>query len=124
MVLKILFCVRFSPEMVTQACAKFKLSKRQVRRVYEILRLRATNTSDKTAYLEYRLDVKNRLNAPFQVNNYHRTTFTDINRLFLPSAPDLILFRVNLSHVRENYTISRNKKPEEGSRFQIITIIC
>ncbi|KAI8437644.1 hypothetical protein MSG28_011895 [Choristoneura fumiferana] len=56
----------FSSEMVTQACAKFKLSKRQVRRVYEILRLRATNTSDKTAYLEYRLDVKNRLNAPFQ----------------------------------------------------------
>ncbi|XP_061728551.1 histone acetyltransferase type B catalytic subunit [Cydia pomonella] len=56
----------FSPEMVSQACAKFKINKKQVRRVYEILRLRATNTSDKAQYLQYRLDVKNRLNAPFQ----------------------------------------------------------
>ncbi|CAH0402376.1 unnamed protein product [Chilo suppressalis] len=56
----------FSSEMANQACAKFKINKKQARRVYEILRLKNTNTSDKTAYLNYRLDVKNRLNAPFQ----------------------------------------------------------
>ncbi|XP_026761468.1 histone acetyltransferase type B catalytic subunit [Galleria mellonella] len=56
----------FSPEMANQACLKFKINKKQARRVYEILRLKNTNTSDKTAYLNYRLVVKNRLNAPFQ----------------------------------------------------------
>lgn len=53
--------------MAEQACSNFKINKKQSRRVYEILRLKNTNTSDKTAYLNYRLDVKNRLNAPFQV---------------------------------------------------------
>lgn len=53
--------------MEKQACKKFKINKKQTRRVYEILRLKNTNTSDKAAYLSYRLDVKNRLNAPFQV---------------------------------------------------------
>ncbi|XP_068619673.1 histone acetyltransferase type B catalytic subunit [Battus philenor] len=56
----------FTTEMVNQACNKFKINKKQTRRVYEILRLKCTNTSDKAAYLSYRLDVKNRLNAPFQ----------------------------------------------------------
>lgn len=53
--------------MAIQARNKFKINKKQARRIYEILRLKNTNTSDKTAYLNYRLDVKNRLNAPFQV---------------------------------------------------------
>ncbi|KAF9813823.1 hypothetical protein SFRURICE_007978 [Spodoptera frugiperda] len=52
--------------MAIQACNKFKINKKQARRIYEILRLKNTNTSDKTAYLNYRLEVKNRLNAPFQ----------------------------------------------------------
>ncbi|CAG4959935.1 unnamed protein product [Colias eurytheme] len=56
----------FSPEMANQARSKYKINKKQARRVYEILRLKNTNTSDKNAYLQYRLDVKNRLNAPFQ----------------------------------------------------------
>ncbi|XP_004931327.2 histone acetyltransferase type B catalytic subunit [Bombyx mori] len=56
----------FSAEMAIQARNKFKINKKQARRIYEILRLKNTNTSDKTAYLNYRLDVKNRLNAPFQ----------------------------------------------------------
>ncbi|CAB3233508.1 unnamed protein product [Arctia plantaginis] len=56
----------FSQEMAMQARSKFKINKKQARRVYEILRLKCTNTSDKTAYLAYRLEIKNRLNAPFQ----------------------------------------------------------
>ncbi|CAH0677783.1 unnamed protein product [Spodoptera exigua] len=56
----------FSQDMAVQACNKFKINKKQARRIYEILRLKNTNTSDKTAYLNYRLEVKNRLNAPFQ----------------------------------------------------------
>jgi hypothetical protein len=35
--------------------------------VYEILRLRITNTKDEAEFREYRLDVKRRLNIPYQV---------------------------------------------------------
>ena len=39
---------------------------KQARRVYEILRLRATNISNETDYRNYRLDVKRRLNIPYK----------------------------------------------------------
>lgn len=58
----------FSDEMVQEAREKLKLSKRQTRRVYEILRLKATNVNDKEQYKNYRLEIKKRLNAPFQKN--------------------------------------------------------
>lgn len=35
--------------------------------MYEILRLKATNRRDDEEYRQYRLDVKKRLNTPFQV---------------------------------------------------------
>ncbi|KAK3740426.1 hypothetical protein QZH41_012019, partial [Actinostola sp. cb2023] len=38
----------------------------QCRRVYEILRLKATDRSDPKEYKEYRLDVKRRLNTSYQ----------------------------------------------------------
>lgn len=44
----------------------FDLQK-QARRVYEILRLKATDRSNQEAYKTYRLMVKNRLNGPHQV---------------------------------------------------------
>ncbi|XP_065838986.1 histone acetyltransferase type B catalytic subunit-like isoform X2 [Oscarella lobularis] len=56
----------FDDEMIAEATEKLKLVKSQTRRVYEILRLRATNRGDPDAYRKYRLDVKNRLNKPFQ----------------------------------------------------------
>ena len=39
----------------------------QCRRVYEILRLRVTDLSNAEDYKSYRLEVKKRLNVPFQV---------------------------------------------------------
>ncbi|XP_069951943.1 histone acetyltransferase type B catalytic subunit isoform X2 [Cherax quadricarinatus] len=56
----------FSEAMVEEAKKKLKLNKRQVRRVYEILRLRVTDRSDKEAYRWYRLDIKNRLNVQYK----------------------------------------------------------
>ena len=40
---------------------------RQTRRIYEILRLKCTSAADKAGYKGYRLDIKRRLNLPFQV---------------------------------------------------------
>lgn len=51
---------------VMQACQKLKLSKKQARRVWEILRLRATDKGNVDQYREYRLWVKSRLNEPYQ----------------------------------------------------------
>lgn len=56
----------FSKEMAEEARTKFKINKKQARRVYEILRLKCTDVNDPNEYKEYRLDVKNRLNAPYQ----------------------------------------------------------
>ena len=62
----------FTDAMATEANQKLKLCKRQARRVYEILRLhfvrKAGGLTDKNAgYKDFRIDVKKRLNMPFQV---------------------------------------------------------
>lgn len=56
----------FNKLMASEAREKFKINKKQARRVYEILRLRETNLSDETEYRDYRLNVKRRLNIPFK----------------------------------------------------------
>jgi histone acetyltransferase 1 len=59
----------YSDEMEHDARNKLKLNKRQSRRVYEILRLRVTDCMNKHELKNYRLDVKRRLNIPFQKNS-------------------------------------------------------
>nr|CAG4641713.1 EOG090X06NC [Eurycercus lamellatus] len=56
----------FSSEMVEEAQTQLKINKKQARRVYEILRFHATNLADLADYRAYRLDVKRRLNIPYQ----------------------------------------------------------
>ncbi|KAK6045480.1 hypothetical protein COOONC_17015 [Cooperia oncophora] len=50
----------FTEEMRLAALNKLKITKRQSRRVYEILRLKCTNMKDAVEAKEYRLDVKRR----------------------------------------------------------------
>ncbi|XP_067138521.1 histone acetyltransferase type B catalytic subunit [Centruroides vittatus] len=56
----------FSEEMKLEAQEKLKLTKKQARRVYEILRLHITNTNNEEEYKAYRLEIKKRLNSPYQ----------------------------------------------------------
>ncbi|KAJ9589576.1 hypothetical protein L9F63_017214 [Diploptera punctata] len=56
----------FTEEMIAEAKEKFKVNKKQARRVYEILRLHMTDIHDCEQYRRYRLYVKNRLNVPYQ----------------------------------------------------------
>ncbi|KAJ8319622.1 hypothetical protein KUTeg_002824 [Tegillarca granosa] len=58
----------FSEDMVKEAREKLKITKKQARRIYEILRLKVTDTSNPQQYRDYRLLIKKRLNAPFQKN--------------------------------------------------------
>jgi len=61
----------FTEGMVTEAREKMKLGKKQTRRVYEIIRLHWTKKAgplndNNTEYKNYRIDVKKRLNIPYQ----------------------------------------------------------
>jgi len=56
----------FNAAMAAEACSKYKINKKQARRVYEILRLKETNVHNDEEYSAYRLDVKRRLNILFQ----------------------------------------------------------
>ncbi|XP_014218476.1 histone acetyltransferase type B catalytic subunit [Copidosoma floridanum] len=56
----------FNEAMATEARKHFKINKKQARRVYEILRLKATNLHNSDEYRSYRLDIKNRLNIPYK----------------------------------------------------------
>ncbi|XP_053554409.1 histone acetyltransferase type B catalytic subunit isoform X2 [Bombina bombina] len=58
----------FSQEMITEAQQKLKINKQHARRVYEVLRLRATDMSDSEKSRAYRLEIKKRLVGPYKKN--------------------------------------------------------
>uniref|UniRef100_A0AAY4ETB4 Histone acetyltransferase type B catalytic subunit n=1 Tax=Denticeps clupeoides TaxID=299321 RepID=A0AAY4ETB4_9TELE len=63
----------FSEDMATEARENLKINKKHARRVYEILRLRATDMSDDEQVREYRLEVKRRLFGPYKKNQRELT---------------------------------------------------
>lgn len=66
-----------SREAIDQARSKFKINEKQCRRVYEILRLMNTD-EDKNEFMDYKLLVKSRLNAPFKKQQKHNTRLSKI----------------------------------------------
>ena len=60
----------FCGEMLEESNEKFKMGKKQARKVYEILRLKNTNKSNQEEYKAYRIDVKQRLNKPYHVSHH------------------------------------------------------
>ena len=62
-----MYTVAIPPQPKHRLIAQSLIFQKQTRRVYEILRLKATNCSDAKEYANYRVDIKRRLNLPFQV---------------------------------------------------------
>ena len=65
----------FTKDMLVEAKEKMKLGKKQTRKVYEIIRLYWTKKAGplndiNTEYKNYRVDVKKRLNIPYQVSRF------------------------------------------------------
>jgi len=56
----------YSEDMATEAKTVLKMTKRQSKRIYEMLRLRITNVEDEVEFKKFRLAVKSRLNIPYQ----------------------------------------------------------
>ncbi|KAG5283444.1 hypothetical protein AALO_G00042150 [Alosa alosa] len=63
----------FSEDMATEAQEKLKINKKHARRVYEILRLRATDMSNEEKARAFRLEVKKRLFGPYKKNQRELT---------------------------------------------------
>ncbi|XP_076028263.1 histone acetyltransferase 1 isoform X2 [Oratosquilla oratoria] len=72
----------WSPDMAVEAQKKLKLSKKQTRRVYEILKLHITDRANPNAYKKYRLEVKSRLNVPYRKEDH------DMNKLKKMLSPE------------------------------------
>ena len=77
----------FSQVMEEECRTKLKLTKVQARRVYEILRLRATDKSNAEQYREYRLMVKNKLNSSYQ---REVRTLEKLQKVKLPDSKELM----------------------------------
>jgi len=56
----------FTASLAAAAAKELKLCKKQARSVYEIVRLHYTSLSDSQQYKNYKLEVKKRLNLPYQ----------------------------------------------------------
>ncbi|CAG0915935.1 unnamed protein product [Notodromas monacha] len=85
----------FTKEMCLQANENFKLNPKQVRRVYEILRLGVTNLQDPADLKEYRLDIKKRLFSMNKENSralkFNATSNKDIKELLMTTCnPDVM----------------------------------
>lgn len=85
----------FNNKMAEQARKELKITKVQCRRVYEILRLRVTDLSSAKEYTSYRLEVKNRLNVPFQKEK------ADIEKLKLLLKPEELTATATLQSTHE-----------------------
>jgi len=61
-------CVKggFTDSMAKEAATELKLCRKQARRIYEIVRLQYTQINDTEDYRSYRVDVKRRLNIPYE----------------------------------------------------------
>ncbi|XP_028395918.1 histone acetyltransferase type B catalytic subunit-like [Dendronephthya gigantea] len=103
----------YTKEMVNSAKKHRKINQHQCRRVYEILRLRATNLSNVEEHRRYRLEIKKRLNAPYQKEK------ADLEKLRSVLTPDEystavanMLQREQLNFLEESYqeTIAQYKR--------------
>jgi len=94
----------FLDEMAQESKLKLKLNKKQSRRIYEILRLKVTDRENQDQYRAYRLDVKKRLNIPFQKQ---QTDFIKLHQTLRPeelrAAMDLTSKEQRLEHLDRQY---------------------
>ena len=78
----------FNDSMIKEANEKLKLCKRQTRRIYEVVRLHWAKkagplSDDSSEFKAYRIDIKKRLNIPFQVisNFWYSSSYSIISVL-------------------------------------------
>ncbi|XP_052806790.1 histone acetyltransferase type B catalytic subunit-like [Mya arenaria] len=105
----------FDEDMVREARSKLKLNRRQIKRVYEILRLKVTNVNKKEEYTQYRLEIKRRLNIPFQKNG---RDFEKLEKALMPDELSATLSCMTLQQ-RHQYLQKAFEELEEVYRHVI-----
>lgn len=104
----------FSEKMRIEAREKLFLNRKQARRVYEILRLRATNMADKEQRKAYRIDIKKRLNVPFQKNG------RDFNKLRRALGPTELAATLNNMSVEQRMEYLEKQYEEVITEYRAV----
>ncbi|CAB3994229.1 histone acetyltransferase type B catalytic subunit-like [Paramuricea clavata] len=104
----------FSKEMINEARKHRKINQRQCRRVYEILRLEATNLNDAEEHRQYRLEIKKRLNAPFQKEK------ADLEKLRFALTPDEYTTAIATMAQREQLNVLEESYQETIKQYKRI----
>ena len=105
----------WTEDMSKEAQTKLKLNKKQTRRVYEILKLKAVRKQEEL-YHNYRLEVKNRLNAPFvKMNGKQESAVNPQEQAVSTSKEHRIEELKNLyAAVEEEYLTTISKLEKDG----------
>ncbi|KAH9526411.1 histone acetyltransferase 1 [Dermatophagoides farinae] len=109
----------WSNEMAREAQMKFKLNPKQTRRVFEILKLKLTNRNDPEQYRQYRMGIKQRLNAPYkkQINDIERLR----QRKAISETNYTLLMKTN--QIPREYRIKNLNKQYEEIESEYLQII-
>ena len=104
----------WTEEMAKEAKDKFKLNKKQARRVYEILKLKSINRNNSEEMRDYRLEIKNRLNAPYFKVKRINLSEEEENSVFSNKESRLQELNLLYSQVEEDYrhTIDKLSRTE------------
>ncbi|XP_073999610.1 histone acetyltransferase 1 isoform X2 [Rhodnius prolixus] len=82
----------FSEEQIRQCKERFKINKKQARRIYEILRLKYTNIHNDEEYNAYLAEIKDRLCRPNKKRIMKRRFWSyfasDPDEFYVPALPD------------------------------------
>lgn len=85
--------------MICEAKKIFKFNDKQIRRIYEILRLSVTDRKNAEEYKIYKAMIKQRLSAPFAVSICVKYTYLNINILpFIFKQQEKLAKRRKLFH--------------------------
>jgi len=105
----------FSEEMTKAAAKDLKICKKQARRVYEIIRLHYTSLADKEEYKSYKLDVKKRLNIPYQKE---QSQLSKLQKLLKPQ--EFAAAMVNITNKEQRLEILEKQFGELETHYKTV----
>jgi len=105
----------FSEDMTKAAAKELKICKKQARRVYEIIRLHYTSLANKEEYKSYKLDVKKRLNIPYQKE---QSQLSKLQKLLKPQ--EFAAAMVNITNKEQRLEILEKQFGELEAHYKTV----
>jgi len=105
----------FAEKMSESACKELKICKKQARRVYEIIRLHYTSLANAAEYKSYKLDIKKRLNIPYQKE---QSQLSKLQKLLKPQ--EYAAAMVNITNKEQRLEILEKQFTELESHYKSV----